>query len=421
MRCSFLGLSAFAFSCLVFVALITLPSTAQTGRSTAKSTELLVSDCTTPEAALEWFKEMSPHMLRVCRREMLDGRGAYPPQIGSGYEAFWLRDYAYILEGAAKEIPRRDLLDAVNIFLDAQREDGACVDCVKFDGTPIYMPGYGTMGENPVADGSQFMVAVVFLTWQATADHSLLDEKILAALTKAMDAVPRSENGLVFIDPDTEWDRCPYGFTDSVRKQGNVLFSSLLYFEASLRMAKLTDAAGKRDQSVHFTRKANEIKESINRVFWDENTGLYMAATKKCHQPDIWGSAFAVYLNVCDSTKRLKIANYFAENYESLVQSGQVRHLPKDVFWEDATSGQGSYQNGAYWGTPTGWFVYTLAQVDEKLADQTIIDLVHFYQKHGAPEWIQRDRIALTGYMSSVTLPIPAIERMLKERKSGNR
>ena len=57
-------------------------------------------------------------------------------------------------------IPREELLTAAKLFVNAVSKEGAGVDCVKFDGTPIYKPGYGRMGENPVADGSQFTVAV---------------------------------------------------------------------------------------------------------------------------------------------------------------------------------------------------------------------------------------------------------------------
>jgi len=93
-----------------------------------------------------------------------DGVAAFPPQVETGYEAFWLRDYAYMLEGYIDAFTDKELLDACQMFLKAQRADGACVDCVKFDGTPIYQPGYGSMGENPVADGSQFAVAVAWYT-----------------------------------------------------------------------------------------------------------------------------------------------------------------------------------------------------------------------------------------------------------------
>ena len=49
--------------------------------------------------AAAWLEQESRRIIRLCRRAMDDGTAAFPPQVGIGYEAFWLRDYAYMLEG----------------------------------------------------------------------------------------------------------------------------------------------------------------------------------------------------------------------------------------------------------------------------------------------------------------------------------
>lgn len=162
---------------------------------------------------------------------MSNGNLAFLPQVGSRYDAFWLRDYAYMIEGSSASFSTKELLDSAYYFLDAQRADGACVDCVSTQGTPFYKPGYGTIGyaakqvwyllicsENPVADGSQFMVHVVYLIYQRTRETSLLQNSV-DKLIKAMQSVPKSSNGLVYISPYGH-DRAPYGFTD----QGILVF-----------------------------------------------------------------------------------------------------------------------------------------------------------------------------------------------------
>jgi hypothetical protein len=373
-----------------------------------------------PEA-LSWLEYRAGQQIRECRREMNDKTATYPPQVGLGYNAFWLRDYAYILEGGIEYIPAVDLRGAVRVFLEAQREDGACVDCVKYDGTPIYMPGYGSMGKNPVADGSQFMVSVVYLTWKHLKDNSLLSEKTMERLIKAMKAVPRnSETGLVHIKPGDYWDRCPYGFHDTVRKQGDVFFESLLYVEAAKRLAEMLRQAGQDENAKHFENETNSISKQINDVFWDETLSLYRAATIKCREGDIWGNAFAVWLNVAPSDRADKIAHYFKEHYDGLVFEGQIRMLPPNVYWEQGC-GQNSYQNGAYWGTATGWFAWTLRRADLKKAEQTIIDLVNGYRRTNCPEWVFGQKIQLPKYMSSVTLPIVQVRPMVNtDREAEN-
>lgn len=399
--------------------------------------------------AVSWLETEAHRIIRASRREMKDGAAAFPPQVGIGYEAFWLRDYEYALEGSISSFSDKELTDACRLFVRSLNPDGAGVDCVKFDGTPIYKPGYGSMGENPVADGGPFTVGVAFHTYRKTKDANLLTE-ILPALVKTMGAVPRNpETGLVHIDPKRAWDRCPYGFTDSVRKQGDVLFDSLLYVQACRQLAELLkkneDGTGlearphgtaglaswrqaskpadsARDESRQWKEEADRLAGSIRKVFWDGDTGLFRAATVKCREHDIWGSAFAVFLGVADPAQSNAIAHYFKAHYDQIVQHGQIRHLPGGVYWEfclETASPRDYYQNGAYWATPTGWFVYTLDLADPALADRTILDMVSHFKQHGACEWIIGEQCKLPNYLASAALPLDGIRAMLGRRQGA--
>jgi hypothetical protein len=346
---------------------------------------------------------------------MKDGTSAFPPQVGIGYEAFWLRDYVYTLEGAIEAYSDQELIDACRLFVRSRRSDGAGVDCVKFDGTPVYMPGYGTMGQNPVADGSQFTVAVVWHTYRRTKDERVLRESI-DPLLKAMDIVPRNPaTGLVHIKPGAQWDRCPYGFTDTVRKQGDELFCSLLFVQASRQLSDLLNCAGHPAQVAAWQREAQRVAVSIRKVFWDSDVGLFRAATVCCREHDIWGSAFAVYLGVADNEQAKAVAAYFQKNYSRIVQKGQIRHLPGGVYWEKGCP-RDTYQNGGYWATPTGWFVYALDLVDSALADQTVVDMVRDFQAGGACEWIFNGERRLPNYLASASLPRAGIRAMMERR-----
>jgi hypothetical protein len=367
--------------------------------------------------AQTWLEDRVPEMIRDCRRTMNDGTAAYPPQVGTGYKAFWLRDYAYILEGGAEHIPQAELLAAASVFLNAQRADGACVDCVKYDGTAIYKPGYGSMGENPVTDGSQFTVAVAYLIWKQTGDASLLSTNVLDKLVRGMEVIPTNPaTGLVFIDPAKVWDRCPYGFTDSIRKTGDCLFTSLLTVEASQRLAEMLSKAERKEEAQLYTKRALNCSSQINKVLWDEDAQLYRAATVGCREPDVWGSAFAVWLGVAPAKRADKIAVLFKANHAGLTQKGQLRHTPPKIYWKTGCA-HDTYQNGGFWGTPVGWYAYTLNRIDPALADKVLIDLVNDYAARGVGEWIFDDHVALPqGYMSSATLPLAGIRRLISER-----
>ena len=366
--------------------------------------------------SITWLEHEAHRIIRASKREMADGTAAFPPQVGIGYEAFWLRDYEYTLEGAADAYSDEELLAACRLFVKSLREDGAGTDCVKFDGTPIYMPGYGTMGDNPVADGSQFTVGVAWHTYNKTKNAGLLQEN-LDPLIKTMQAVPRNPGtGLVHIVPGEGWDRCPYGFTDTARKQGDVLFSSLLFVQACRQLSDLLEASERGSEAQKWTREAERVSSSIQAVFWDPDVGLFRAATIRCREHDVWGSAFAVYLGVADTTQSEAIARYFATHYEEIVQHGQIRHLPGGVYWQQGCQ-RDTYQNGAYWATPTGWFVYTLDLVDPSLADKTVIDMVDHFRQHGVCEWIFGEQRKLPNYLASAALPLTGIRAMLKRRQ----
>lgn len=366
--------------------------------------------------AVAWMEEASLRIIRASRRTMADGTAAFPPQVGSGYEAFWLRDYVYTLEGSIDAYSDEELMDAGMLFIRGLRSDGAAVDCVKFDGTPIYKPGYGTMGDNPVADGSQFTVSVAWHTYKRTKDLEFL-RGMIELLVKTMNAVPRNaDTHLVHIDPKAEWDRCPYGFTDTIRKKGDVLFSSLLYVQAGQRLSELLLAADRRPDADHWRHEAEEVAESVRKVFWDPETGLFRAATVFCREHDIWGSAFAVYLGVADEEQSEAVAAYFKKNYAELVHKGQIRHLPGGIYWEKGCE-RDTYQNGAYWATPVGWFVFTLDLADPALADRTVIELVDDFKREGICEWIFGETRELPGYLASASAPLAGIRAMIERRK----
>jgi len=377
--------------------------------------------------AVRWLEKESHRIIRASKRTMNDGTAAFPPQVGLGYEGFWLRDYEYTLEGTIDTYSNEELTAACRVFIRGIRDDGAGVDKVDFDGTPIYQPGHGEMGKHPVADGSQFTVSVAWHTYRKTKDKQLLGE-IVEPLIKTMNAAPRNcETRLVHIEPGDAWNRCPYGFTDTIRKQGDLLFCSLLYVQASRQLADLLEELGRVDDASHWKAEAQRVAASIRKVFWDAQVGLFRAATIVCREHDIWGSAFAVYLGVADAAQSKAVATYFKKHYSEIVLNGHIRHLPGGVYWERATGGKGKpyprdmYQDGAYWPVPTGWFVYTLDLVDPELADQTVLDMVTDFAKGGACEWIFGPQYHhIQNYLASPSLPLAGIRAMLERRAADD-
>jgi hypothetical protein len=372
----------------------------------------------TIEEATAWLQVSSFELIRGSRRSMADGTSAFCPQAGTGYDAFWLRDFAYMLEGHVEAFTFDELRSACLLFVRAQMSDGSGVDRVQFDGIPLYKPGSrGEMGDHPVADGSLFTVAVAWHTYQQTKDSTLV-RSILDRLILAMHSVPRNPTtGLVHIKPDG-WDRCPYGFTDTIRKQGDELFCSLLYVQAARQLADLLEAGERPSAAPRWRKEAEQVASKIRQVFWDDTTGLFRAATIQCREHDIWGSAFAVRMGVASPAQANRIARYFKEHYDGIVKRGQLRHLPANEYWEVGCA-RDQYQNGAYWATPVGWFVYTLDSIDPVLADRTVIAMVRdFIETGDINECVNDGYRNVSRYVVSATLPLEGIQAMMARRSA---
>jgi len=71
-------------------------------------------------------------------------------------------------------VMQRFQVDTIELGRAFALEDKHWAEWTLPDGTPCYMPGYGTIGRNPVADGSQFMVDVAWHTFQQTRDTNLV-------------------------------------------------------------------------------------------------------------------------------------------------------------------------------------------------------------------------------------------------------
>ena len=362
--------------------------------------------------AIAWLDDKAEQMIRDSVRITKSGFHAFPPQAGSGYEAFWLRDYEYMLEGKIGAFTDKELKDSCLMFVNAQSKEGAMVDCVKFDGTAIYKPGYGSVGQNPVADGSQFTVSVAWHTFRKIKDRELL-ANIIDSLIRGMEYVPRDpKTHLVHIDPNQPWDRCPYGFTDLVRKKGDVFFCSILYVRAAQQLADMLDELKRSDQARQWRGRADKISQSIRKSFWDGQMGLFRAATVSCREPDIWGSAYSVYIGVADEKQAQQIASYFRDHYSEIVKRGQLRHTPGGVYWEVGPDRE-TYQNGAYWGTASGWMIHALYRRNPERAARMFNDLVDYYQTYAIYECTNGEYRQLPHYVASATNPYGVVRDLL--------
>lgn len=338
------------------------------------------------------------------------GRACYP--------AFWIRDYAMSLASGfvTKEEQKHMLLLTASKQCDqtwitkagSMVPLGAIADHIRTDDSkPIFFPGtynYGGQGGKkwgmvpPYGDQYFFIHMAHFYVKTISKSNFLLNEvngiRLIDRLEMAYKVPPTQQDGVLVYTTD-HFRGVDFGFRDVINITGNLCFPSLLKYRASLQLAELFDKINRKDKADYFRAIAMRLKSEIPKIFSDER-GMLLASTEKSKQPDVWSTALAVYFGVLEGEDMNKTCRFLSDTYKNgtLAYRGNIRHvLSSDDYndssaWEISIAKKNTYQNGAYWGTPTGWVCYAIAKVDaplaRKLASEYIQDLrINDYRKGG--------------------------------------
>jgi glycogen debranching enzyme len=291
---------------------------------------------------------------------------------------------------------------SIQYLLNGQREDGCIPDRVNIEGEPVYSPGppKKPMADHAV-DNGPFMALLVCSYVNQFNDEQFFRD-VESKLREGLDFIRLKESGLVYNDPKDP--QCVYGFTDIVKKTGNLLFSSLIYYKACLEMEQLCQKTERGDPSV-YKRRAEYIGQTINKL-WDEQSGMFWAADKDCQQIDIWGSAYAVEVGITSKEQTNRIAEYLITNYDEIAWRGQFRHLPGgDKGWNNLFKPfpEGTYQNGAYWATPLAWIIPVIAKRNMPLAKQILKTVIDDFRENEINECINENYVKIPNYVVSAT------------------
>lgn len=348
--------------------------------------------------------------LADCRAQAHDGTVLFRPDGSGHYDAMWTRDLCYALEGAGSLMDMKEALGAIDYLLAGQRDDGAIPDRRQADGRSVYLAGPPDrpLGEDCPTDNASFMVKLLSAYVRHSGDiHAFLQRR--EALYRAMDTIPLSNDGLVFIDRNRL--RPEYGFTDCIAKTGNVFFTTALYWEACGTLATLCARAEYHDDAHEWYERAERTWRRIGD-FWDEEEGLYWAASEWGRLPDLWGSLYACVIRVASKSRAARVAERFLGNADRAILRGHLRHLPAGVYWPRLLGDvpRDTYQNGGYWAVPSGWLAQTLQLADEGAARRLISELVVEFTAHGAHEWITPTERRLPGYVASIANVLGAVQ-----------
>jgi len=377
-----------------------------------------------------------------------------------GYPAFWVRDAAMMLGGdfiPADEVEGwiRLIVSTLRGPADWQVRPGIIVpayavpDHINFDGKPTFFPGnYETgdrqgghpWGEYPPLDDAFYFIGAVSEHWRLSGNLGFFHSRVktsfsaepLSDLCEKAYRVPPADpaTGLIISGEIKNENAKDWGFCDGVFKSGKLLFPSILKLVAARRLAALFAACGDRRKARAYREAEARIAAGIRPTFFlparAGSEGWLRSATGVGNQPDVWGSAFAVHSRALDGATALHVSRALARAYRerTAVREGYVRHiLTSDKLnkggWEASFFETGKYQNGGYWGTPTGWYISAVSRSDPDAASGMAAAYVRFLRDNMRPdgmsqawEWLNPDTGDRSNplYVASVALPYLSLQ-----------
>jgi hypothetical protein len=361
------------------------------------------------EQSESWLEKETVRAAQGSLLTARDGTRIYTPDGSAHYQALWTRDFFYLVEGNPSAVSTASAEANFRYLLAGQRQDGAMPDRVQADGLAVYIPGGvgNGIGHLPATDNPAFMVKLARLLCERKGDCSLYATS-REALIRGLEYPRKSPGGLLWIDPQDP--HSSYGFFDTIMMTGELFYTSVLQWEACRDVADMENRIGHPESARPFSAMADGLKVALQK-FWDEQAGMFRAATADCNQIDIWGSAYSVYSGLASGDQAGRIAGYLIAHHSALMQKGQLRHCAPGEYWQRSLTSTDQYQNGGHWATPFGWWFVTVHPHAPDLAKSTFLELVEDFQKRGIHEWVLGEKTAVPDYVASAAQPLAGLRR----------
>lgn len=286
----------------------------------------------------------------------------------------------------------------------------------------------------PPYDDQFYFIQMAFYYLKSTSDLQIFGKKInrknlIDRLETAFHVPPsRLENDIIFTND--AFRGVDFGFRDAVEITGDLCYASLLKYNAANQMAEIFDKLQSSDKVEYYRKIAANLKAAIPVAFLNKN-GMLVASTGKSNQEDVWATALAVYLKILEKENALNAGSHLEKAYRAgtLAYKGSIRHVltsedfSEKTVWESSLAAKNTYQNGAYWGTPTGWVANAIALASpgtaEKLVKEYIDELKENDFRKGSQFDSPMECFHKAGnaqgpvYLTSVSCPYAALKRLM--------
>jgi hypothetical protein len=334
------------------------------------------------------------------------------PQSGGGYSGVWPDDSLYPLMALPALANKAEMRGTLEFLGDSVLDLEYVPDRIEPDGLPVLSPG--PSDKPPMTHRMPLHLPgawVRLLDYYERFGVAIPRKKAWARLIeRSVNCVPFA-NGLAYADPQ----RPPigFGYLDSIKITGWELLSSLALMRGLERAVTLFESDTSTDIRDHWARLAKGIRANLHRLY-DAEIGGYVEGSRAGHQFSVWGNGLVCSLAAPEAKAR--IVQFYRDHQTKIFLLGCTRQIAEPG-WEGNGPG-GSYQNGGFWGTGTGYVLPALAEQDPAFAVQLAEELVRNLPKIDFAEWIGTDKkpAGALRFLGSVSLPLLGLKSILERR-----
>jgi hypothetical protein len=348
-----------------------------------------------------WMRQANAWLLRAATICSTDGRNVslLTPGFPVSYGGQWMRDSYYGISSGIDLLPNLTAtVEAVEWMYDhARPSDGAMPQSLDLKGE-VDANSFIFLDSGPFA----VKLAHALISAMVPAEGKAFFLKWEAALARGLNATTLNPDGsgLPWIDPARPTPSRGYGFQDGEYMSGDVLYSSILFWNATRILADLYDDAGPSfaAQASALRTQAAHVREQISAELWSDKLGAFVAATElESDRISVWGNAFAGASGLANATQSAAIFSLFKDREADIFWEGQVRQIPAPGFWAAtasvpnitmSTDGPNYYGDGGYAGTPLHHMLPFIGQYDSDMACRLLHDVIASYRSHGINEWV---------------------------------
>jgi hypothetical protein len=423
---------------------------------------------------MAFLRQMTSNVVQACRIQPGQSVHGSPtnsvgftlimPGGNGGYPAFWVRDVAMSLDSGF--ITPLEISNHLQLMARTQNGPNALhlanglivppytiPDHIEFNGGPTFYPGTCETGANqgdgaygilPPADDDYWFVHAAYRLFRAQGGTAFLSVNVngmtmLQRLVAAFNA-PTTDPQTGLFETTATNRAVGFGFCDGIYFTGKILFASLLRYQAAGELAAMHRAMGQSSAAPPYLQIQRQISSNLASTFTGPANlgGWLMAATEIGRQADVWGTLYALHTGALTGTaaSNARAAIVAGVRNQTIVCAGAVRHVPTNLdysatsAWEKTGESLDTYQNGAYWHTPTGWLIEALYQTNAGLASEIFAQYIQYLQTNDyrlnkgpqAPWECFYPPTAHTQngvYMTSVTAPYAVLAGMATDHETA--